>query len=191
MDGAARTLLLAELVERHYAVVYRYAYRLSGSADDAEDLTQQTFLQAQERLGQLREPGAGRAWLCTICRNQYLQGVRREIPAIGSLDLVAEPVESASLITGEIDHERLQRLLNELPEEYRSPLILYYFEDFSYREIAGHMEVPIGTVMSRLSRAKAWLRQRLVDNPQPESPHGTNGRSGATVITGEQVGGSH
>jgi RNA polymerase sigma-70 factor (ECF subfamily) len=56
----------------------------------------------------------------------------------------------------------LQEALNDLPEVFRTPIILYYFEDFSYRDIAEHMELPLGTVMSRLARAKAYLRNRLL-----------------------------
>ena len=58
--------------------------------------------------------------------------------------------------------QRLQQVLNELPEEFRTPVILFYFDDFSYRDIAEQMDLPIGTVMSRLARAKAHLRARLV-----------------------------
>ena len=61
----------------------------------------------------------------------------------------------------EVDREQLQAALNELPETFRTPVILFYFEDFSYRDIADQMDVPIGTVMSRLARAKAHLRNRL------------------------------
>ena len=60
-----------------------------------------------------------------------------------------------------IESEQLQQALNELPELFRTPIILYYFEDFSYRDIAEQMDLPIGTVMSRLARAKSTLRQKL------------------------------
>jgi RNA polymerase sigma-70 factor (ECF subfamily) len=74
----------------------------------------------------------------------------------------------------EIDPERLQQALNDLPEAFRTPIILYYFEDFSYRDIAEQMDLPLGTVMSRLARAKAWLRTRLTeprhDLPAPHGP---------------------
>jgi RNA polymerase sigma-70 factor (ECF subfamily) len=65
-----------------------------------------------------------------------------------------------------VDPAHLQKALSELPEAFRTPIILYYFEDFSYREIAEQMGVPLGTVMSRLARAKAFLRQRLLQ-PAP------------------------
>jgi RNA polymerase sigma-70 factor, ECF subfamily len=155
------TTLLRSLIDEHYAFVYRYAYRLSGQAADAEDLTQQTFLQTQSRLHQLREPAAARAWLCAIVRNAYLQSRRRVLstyPLAETEDAVMElpPVD-------EIDPEALQGALNELAEEYRTPLILFYFRECSYKEIAAVLDVPLGTVMSRLSRGKAWLRARLAE----------------------------
>ena len=73
----------------------------------------------------------------------------------------------------DIDPERLQQALNELPETFRTPIILYYFEDFGYREIAEQMDLPMGTVMSRLARAKAHLRVRL---GEPDAPMLANGR---------------
>ena len=152
---------LLDLVERHYALLFRYALRLTGSPADAEDLTQQTFLSAQTKLGQLRDPENGRAWLCAILRNVYLKKLRERGPqVIHSLDNVPEPA-AGTAYDPPWEQEQLQLVLNELPEEYRSPIILFYFGDFSYKDIAEQMGVPIGTVMSRLARAKAYLRKRL------------------------------
>jgi RNA polymerase sigma-70 factor (ECF subfamily) len=151
------------LVEEHYDSLYRYAYRLSGASADAEDLTQEAFCKAQSKLSQLRDPGRARPWLFSILRNEYLHRVRDEgkehlVPLDGVGDL-AEPLPEP---LPDIDPEQLQQALNELSEVYRTPIILYYFEDFGYREIAEQMELPIGTVMSRLARAKAHLRARLL-----------------------------
>jgi RNA polymerase sigma-70 factor (ECF subfamily) len=66
-----------------------------------------------------------------------------------------------------VDPEQLQHAMSELPEDFRTPLLLFYFEDFSYREIAQQMQVPLGTVMSRLARAKAFLRGRLFTYQAP------------------------
>jgi RNA polymerase sigma-70 factor (ECF subfamily) len=71
------------------------------------------------------------------------------------------PADAEDFILADIEPERLQQALNEMPEIYRSPIVLYYFEDFSYRDIAEQMDLAIGTVMSRLARAKAMLRGRL------------------------------
>ena len=75
---------------------------------------------------------------------------------------VGEVPERASEPLPDIDPACLQQALNELPEVFRTPIILYYFEDFSYRDIADQMDLPLGTVMSRLARAKAYLRGRLL-----------------------------
>lgn len=155
------------LVEAFYEPLYRYAYRLSGSQQEAEDLTQEAFCQAQSKLGQLREDGRAKAWLFSILRNTYLHRVRaakqeNRVP----LDSVGEIAERPSEPLPEVDPARLQGALDELPEAFRTPVILFYFEDFSYREIAAQIDVPLGTVMSRLARAKSYLRQRLLQ-PAP------------------------
>ncbi len=153
---------IEKLVEDHYESLYRYAYRLSGSASDAEDLTQEAFCKAQSCWSQLREPERARSWLFSILRNAYLHRARAEQQhRLVSLDGLADLPEVPAEPLPEIDPEQLQQALNELPEVFRTPIILYYFEDFSYRDIAEQMDLPIGTVMSRLARAKAHLRTRL------------------------------
>jgi RNA polymerase sigma-70 factor (ECF subfamily) len=151
------------LVQDHYLAVYRFAYRMSGCAADAEDLAQQTFLQAWRKIDQLREPERARSWLLSIVRNCFLktlQETRCECSG-GEHDWVVDP---ASQPPEELDEEELQRAVNELPEAYRTPVLLFYFEDLSYREIAKLLDVPIGTVMSRLSRGKEFLRSRLTES---------------------------
>jgi RNA polymerase sigma-70 factor (ECF subfamily) len=161
VPGSRRSV--QKLVEDHYAALYRYAFRLSGSAADAEDLTQEAFCQAQLKLGQLRDYDRAKSWLFSILRNAYLHRVRasKNQPAV-SLDLVGDVPERLPDTLPEVDPDHLQQVLNELPEVFRTPIILYYFEEFSYRDIAEQMDLPIGTVMSRLARAKAHLRTRLL-----------------------------
>lgn len=155
------------LVDTHYAALFRYAYRLSGATQEAEDLTQEAFLQAQKMLHQLRDPASAKSWLFTILRNAYLHRVRAEKQSrFVSLDGVAEIADRANASLPVVDSAQLQSALNELPEVFRTPVILYYFEDFSYKEIAEQMNVPLGTVMSRLARAKTFLRQRLMDHAE-------------------------
>jgi RNA polymerase sigma-70 factor (ECF subfamily) len=156
---------LHALIDAHYEALYRYAYRLTGSAADAEDLTQEAFGKALARLAQLREPERAKAWLFRILRNLYLHKVRDEkrhrvVPLDAVGDLPGRETEEAPAI----DAARLQKALDELDEGFRTPLILFYFEEFSYRDIAEQMELPIGTVMSRLARAKAYLRAKLAPN---------------------------
>lgn len=164
---------LQRLVEEHYAALYRYACRLSGSVDEASDLTQETFCKAQAQFGQLRDPNRAKAWLYSILRNAYLHRVRDSSNRrCVSLDQIADPPVEVSDVSPEIEPARLQDALNELPEGFRTPLILFYFGDCSYREIAEQLDLPIGTVMSRLARGKAYLRQRLC----PPAPNGERRR---------------
>jgi len=156
-----------KLVDAHYQSLYCYAYRLTGSSNDAEDLTQEAFCQAQLKLGQLRDPDRAKAWLFSILRNAYLHRVRaNKSEHLVSLEGMGDLPERLPEPLPEVDPERLQRVLGELPEEFRTLIILYYFEKFSYRDIAEQMDLPMGTVMSRLARAKAHLRARLLQ-PAP------------------------
>ncbi len=173
MPGSQRSV--ERLVEEYYTSLFRYAYRLTGSEADAEDLTQETFCKAQMNLGQLRQAERAKSWLFSILRNAYLHRVRTEKnqPTL-SFELVGDVAEAQIESLTDVDREQLQQALNELPEVFRTPILLYYFDDFSYRDIAEQMDLPIGTVMSRLARARAWLRAKLY----PPTPATTGSRSG-------------
>jgi RNA polymerase sigma-70 factor, ECF subfamily len=173
MDDSRSAVTLTDLARLHYTLVYRYAFRLCGSAEEAEDLTQQAFLTAHRRFDQLRDLSSAKAWLCAILRNTFLTRVAsKRGPRTISLSGMGEPADELHR-DALLDPDELQRILNELPEEFRTPLILFYFEEFTYREIAKRMEVPIGTVMSRLARAKSYLRQRLAaSQPAAEATRG-------------------
>jgi RNA polymerase sigma-70 factor (ECF subfamily) len=170
---------MAALIDEHYQLVYRYAYRLCGDAGEAEDLAQHTFLTAQAKLDQLREAGAARNWLCTIVRHAFLRQRRpsqRPLPLLDGVEPCTEfpPPE-------EIDEAALQAALDALPEEFRAPVVLFYFQGFSYKDIASQLQVPVGTVMSRLSRAKAQLRARLSDEDGPATPERSRAKSGSAA----------
>lgn len=163
MAWFTRSPRIEDLVTDHYESVYRFAYRLSGTAGEAEDLTQETFCQAQAKIDQLRDISASRGWLFSIARNAFLHRLRsKKIAKTVSLDDSVEPIDRWDPEPLSIDPEVLQQTLNDLPEPYRTPLILYFFEEFSYRQIAEQLDVPVGTVMSRLARAKSFLRERLL-----------------------------
>jgi RNA polymerase sigma-70 factor, ECF subfamily len=169
-----------ELVELFYESLYRYAFRLSGSAADADDLTQETFCKAQMQFKQLRERSRAKPWLFSIIRNLYLHKLRiAKQHTTLPLDAVAELPENVPEALPEVDSEQLQQALGEVPEVFRTPIILYYFEDFSYRDIAEQMDLPIGTVMSRLARGKSFLRQKLFPelNSLAQGPNNGNGRA--------------
>lgn len=153
---------IAQLVADHHQAVYRYAFRLTGAVPDAEDLSQQAFLVANEKLGQLREEGSARSWLFAILRNCFLKQCRKERPT-SAADLQIN-IENIPQEEGdhEIDQERLQQALDSLPAGFRMVIVMFYFEQLSYREMAQALGVPIGTVMSRLARAKGHLRSQLL-----------------------------
>lgn len=156
-----------DLVTQYYESLYRYAYRLSGSQVDAEDLTQETFLKAQTQFAQLRDPTRAKPWLFAILRNAYLHRVRADKGKTSlSLNTIGELPEKNESLVPEVGSEELQRALNNLEEGFRTPLILYFFEDFSYRDISEQMNLPIGTVMSRLNRAKEYLRRVLAPSEE-------------------------
>lgn len=178
MGFAGNSWSVQRLVDEHYVSLYRYAYRLSGSVADAEDLTQEAFCQAQEKRHQLRDPARAKNWLFSILRNAYLHRVRSDkLHHLTLLENMEEMPELPSQPLPAVDPERLQQVLKELPEVFRTPVILYYFDEFSYRDIAEQMDLPLGTVMSRLARAKAYLRSRLL---QLEAEIAADGQRRAT-----------
>jgi RNA polymerase sigma-70 factor (ECF subfamily) len=164
---AAGELSVTQLVSDHLDDLYRYAYRLSGSTTDAEDLVQQTFLAAQASLDQLRDARQARGWLCTILRHAFLKSRQKRTPVPASnLGLELDGLEAASIEDdAPIDREELQRALGKLSDEFRVIVLMFYLEECSYREIAERLNLPIGTVMSRLSRAKSQLRRHLFAEP--------------------------
>lgn len=150
------------LVGEHYRGVYRYAYRLCGSEPDAEDLTQQTFLLVQDRLHQLRERDKAQAWIYAILRSCFFKSRRRQRPVVAAnLELEVDAVPDQKIPDAILDKTDVQQALNELPDEFRIVVLMFYYEELSYLEIAERLALPIGTVMSRLSRAKSRLRQLL------------------------------
>jgi RNA polymerase sigma-70 factor (ECF subfamily) len=161
-NSVSPCLSIQILVTEHLDAVYRYAYRLTGTVQDAEDLTQQAFLLAQQRLEQLREADRARGWLFAILRNLFLKMAERAGPiAATNLGMNLDGVAALSTGDAEVNSQALQAAINELSAEYRVALVMFYFEDCSYREIAEKLELPIGTVMSRLARAKRQLRANL------------------------------
>src|SRR5262245_14138171 len=122
--------LVQRLVDDYYVALFRYAYRLSGSPAEAEDLTQEAYCKAQASVGQLREIQCAKPWLFRILRNCYLHKVRSSRQELTvPLDVVGDLAERLPEPLPEVDSDQLQAALDELPEVYRTPIILYYFED--------------------------------------------------------------
>jgi RNA polymerase sigma-70 factor (ECF subfamily) len=166
MADRAAPVALAQLVADHHQALYRYAYRLSGSQPDAEDLTQQVYLIAQEKLGQVRDPAGVRPWLFTVLRNCYLKTNRKRLALpVADFDISEVPDEAPQQ---PLDGEQLQEAINALGDEFKVVVLMFYFEQRSYREISELLEIPPGTVMSRLARAKGHLRRLLSESQRPK-----------------------
>ena len=164
----------------HLDAVYRFALRLSGAPDQAEDLVQETFLRAFRSWGQYTKGTAAKSWLFTICRNVFLRGRER---ALRHDDIVAEnvgragpgpnPVNPVWVSVLGVDPEgdffesivddQIVKAIESLPEEYRTAVVLSDLEGLPYAEIAELMEVPVGTVKSRLFRGRRQLQEALYE----------------------------
>jgi RNA polymerase sigma-70 factor (ECF subfamily) len=152
------------LVDAHYAALYRFALSLARREADACDLVQQTFYVWATKGHALRDVAKAKTWLFTTLYREFLRGRRRgaRVSALDDLppgenDPAAEELDLALNFDARLVVEALQ----EVDEGYRAALTLFYLDDLSYQEIADLLEVPIGTVMSRLSRGKAQLRSVL------------------------------
>jgi RNA polymerase sigma factor (sigma-70 family) len=152
-----------KLVEDHYASLYRFAYSLSGKEADAWDLTQQTFSRWAEKGDSLRDKSKAKSWLFTTLYREFLRW-KRQSKKVFSMEDVAPASEGPAVpadVVDRADAASLMEILSDIDDTYRTPLSLFYLEDMTYREIAEVLEIPAGTVMSRLSRGKDQLRQRL------------------------------
>jgi RNA polymerase sigma-70 factor (ECF subfamily) len=153
-----------QLVDTHYASLYRFALSLARREADACDLVQQTFYIWATKGDALREMSKAKSWLFTTLYREFLRGRRRDSRATsiedlppGEQDIAAEEVDRVA----KMDAAGVVAALQSVDEVFRAPLTLFYLEDLSYLEIAEALDVPIGTVMSRLSRGKAQLRTGL------------------------------
>ena len=152
-----------ELVRRYRPLTVNVVYRMCGDAMLAEDAAQTAFLRAWEKLGRFRPEGSFRAWLLRIAVNAAVDALRRQKPeadlqTVGersSSELVEETVEENE------QSRRVRQAVLALPEASRSVLILKEFQGCSYREISEVLDIPMGTVMSRLHYARSILWQTL------------------------------
>jgi RNA polymerase sigma-70 factor, ECF subfamily len=154
---------LEQTIREHYRPLYLYALTLCGQEADAADLTQQTAVIFAKKWSEVRDLTKLKGWLYSILYREFLN-LRRRGGRTTSLDehpsLEPEPHPPSQART--LDGRSAVAALHALDEPYRAVLSLYYLEDLSYREIAETLELPIGTVMSRLSRAKDLLRRVLL-----------------------------
>jgi RNA polymerase sigma-70 factor (ECF subfamily) len=151
-------------------MLYRVARRLAGNTEEASDLVQETYLRAFRSRDRFELTSVGiRPWLVRILHNLHVtrsQRQRRQPISTDAADLDATPAANEPMPTisaSDFDHmdQRLAWAMNELPGEYQAALLLWAVEELSYKEIAEALEVPVGTVMSRLYRARQRISQLL------------------------------
>ena len=167
-----------EQILPHLTPLYRAALRLVSTSADAEDLVQETCLRAFQALDQLKDPAAAKAWVFAVLRSVSLRHFERETGSIvAPVELSeARPLPQAPSFTNAAADSPLQRALIEevraatlrLPRPYREAIVMAHVAGFSYREMSQILEIPVGTVMSRLFRARRMLRDALSDTaPAP------------------------
>jgi RNA polymerase sigma-70 factor (ECF subfamily) len=155
----------------HLDGLYSYALVLTRNHAEAEDLVQETYVRAIQAMGRLRADSNMKGWLFTILRNVWLNQLRkrRNGPAMveiegedGVANSVVEPSRNShDLYVSKLEAEQVRAAIGELPTEFREIILLREYEDLSYQEIASVLDCPVGTVMSRLGRARAKLRTLL------------------------------
>jgi RNA polymerase sigma-70 factor (ECF subfamily) len=164
---------LHQAVHEWYDPLYRFALSLCQNVDHAQDLTQNAFHKLARKQATLRDVSKTKSWLFSVLYREFVDGYRRSVryPST-SLDFVPEPSrEGREDVQLSFDAKVMMRMLGELDEIFRAPLTLFYIEQLSYKEIAEVLNIPIGTVMSRLRRAKDRLRERMeeLETPNPQT----------------------
>jgi RNA polymerase sigma-70 factor, ECF subfamily len=155
----------SELVRIHAQGVLNVIYRMCGNAQVAEDATQETFIQAWLHLGSFRPQTALRNWLYRIAVNAALDILRKEkriLPAaIEDLPLMASHPGPEALLLQSERTVLVQKALLSLPDASRAVMVLREYEEMSYQQISDTLDIPVGTVMSRLSYARKVLKEKL------------------------------
>lgn len=151
--------------------LYSFALVLTRNHAEAEDLVQETYFRAMQAVGRLLPPRNMKSWLFTILRNIWLNQLRksRNRPQMvgiatdnGAANNVVEPsIDSYARYVSKVEVEQVRAAIQKLPVDFRETILLREYEDLSYQEIARVMDCPVGTVMSRLARARAKLRELL------------------------------
>jgi RNA polymerase sigma-70 factor (ECF subfamily) len=168
------SLNFQELVDQFYPMLYRFALSLARNEADACDLTQQTFSVWATKGHLLRDTSKVKSWLFTTLYREFISNRRREmrwpkeeISTVENELPCAEPETVDRIETGQV-----MDVLRSIDETFRAPLVLFYLQEHSYEEISQILDIPIGTVMSRLSRGKQKLQQALISR-QAQDEAGT------------------
>jgi RNA polymerase sigma factor (sigma-70 family) len=164
-----------EVVLPHLGAAYNLARWLTRNDTDAEDVVQEAYLRAFRFFGSFHG-GDGRPWLLAIVRNtcytwmQHNRSPELAIPLDDDLQIESKDLNPEALLLQSADTQMVKQALQELPVEFREVLVLRELEGLSYKQIADVSDIPIGTVMSRLARARKRLQQILASREKKESP---------------------
>jgi RNA polymerase sigma-70 factor (ECF subfamily) len=167
------------LVNLYYRDLYRFGLSLTGNEADACDLTQETFYIWANKGHQLKNLSTVKAWLFTTLHREFLQICRRrERFRDEPIDEATESLRQISAdVVDRIDAQTMLNILRRIDDAHRAPLVLYYLEDLSYKEIAEVLQIPLGTVQSRIARGKTRLFQLLTEVNRPLGRANEYGRS--------------
>ena len=171
------------LVDQYYQALYRFGFSLAKDPDRASDLVQQTFVIWAQKGHQLKDRSKAKTWLFTTLYREHLGNARRSQrhPEMEISEVEHEIPGHEDQSDRQMDGHRAVELLSQLDETFRAPLTLFYLQQHSYKEIAAILDVPIGTVMSRISRGKEQLRKKMTNEPtrivefKPQAQKQTNG----------------
>jgi RNA polymerase sigma-70 factor, ECF subfamily len=160
------------LVARYYEPLYQFAFSLTRAEADACDLTQQTFYVWATKGHQLREPEKVKTWLFTTLHRMFLESCRRRTrfphQELESADLELPVIQPSAI--SRLDTAQVVAALGRVDQPFQAPVALFYLQDHSYKEIAEILELPLGTVKSRISRGIGQLQRMLAkDLPNPDS----------------------
>ncbi len=158
-----------EIVDRFYPMLYRFALSLARNEADACDLTQQTFSVWASKGHLLRDSSKAKSWLFTTLYREFISN-RRHDARWPKEELSEVEHELPHALPETVDHlevAQVMEALQSIDETFRAPLVLFYLQEHSYEEIAQILEIPLGTVMSRLSRGKQKLQQVFLQRQTP------------------------
>ena len=163
-DGMRSDLDFETLVQKHSAPLYRFALSLVRNENDACDLSQQTFYLWARKGHQLADPTKVKSWLFTTLYREFLarQRHRSRFPTHELSEVEAELPEVPPELPLHLDWELLAECLAQMDPVFRAPVALFYLEDYAYDQIAGILEIPLGTVKSRISRGIGQLQKLLL-----------------------------
>lgn len=163
-------------MEQYSKLVYNFAYQLAGNETDAQDLAQEAFIKVYRNLDKYREGGSFVSWLYRVIRNVYVDGLRAnkdrrhfslDVPAddgysVQSFEFADSAPTPEQFFLDHSFHEDIELALRNLPSAFRAIVVLCDIHGFSYEEISQMLNIPVGTVRSRLSRARMMLRKEIM-----------------------------